>query len=252
MPATSAHAVRIPSPANTPTLPGALSAVLLAAFLASAQAAAAAPGPATARASAAKDPAAAAPAQPVVLRQQAIHIAYNEGDFDKVIAEIETFTKANRTYSRGDSIFIAKHLAVVHTANPATREKGKYYMYRLLEMVPSAELVDMFVSDEIDRIFDKVRKEFLARQRSFGVDSTRISLPERPAAREEPAVAAAPAEPAPSAPGKAGASGKAPTPFYKKRGFWMMTGAGLAAVGAVATYVHSQEEKTGKSIVIDK
>ncbi len=248
MPAPCATAVRVQSP----LLFAAFAAALLVSFPV---AAGAAPATASGKASEGKAPAAkgpaaaAAPAQPVMLRQQAIHIAYNEGDFDKVIAEIEAFTKANRTYSRADSIFIAKHLAVVHTANPSTREKGKYYMYRLLEMVPSAELVDMFVSDEIDRIFDKVRKEFLSRQQGFGVDSTQISLPERPSGKEEPAVAAAsaPAEPAPSASGKAG---KASTPFYKKRGFWMMTGAGLAAVGAVVTYVHSQEEGGGNTIVI--
>lgn len=241
MPAPSAPAVRFQSKV--------LFAALAAALFASVPGAAdAAPAAASGKASAARAPIAAAPAQPVVLRQQAIHIAYNEGDFDKVIAEIEIFTKANRTYSRADSIFIAKHLAVVHTANPSTREKGKYYMYRLLEMVPSAELVDMFVSDEIDRIFDRVRKEFLSRQQGFGVDSTQISLPERPSAKEEPAVAASvPAEPAPSASGKAG---KASAPFYKKRGFWMMTGAGLAAVGAVVTYVHSQEEGAGSTIII--
>ena len=189
------------------------------------------------------------PAAAVQLRQQAIHIAYNEGDFDKVTAEIEVFTKANKTYTRADSIFIAKHLAVVYTANPGTREKGKYYMYRLLEMVPSAELVDMFVSDEIDRIFDKVRKEFLARQESFGVDSTQMSIPAKRAGKEEPAVAAA--QPATSSQyAEATASPAGPPPFYKRKGFWMMTGAGVAATAAVVTYVHSQEEAGGKSFKI--
>jgi hypothetical protein len=192
--------------------------------------------------------------KPVELRQQAIHIAYNEGDFDKVVAEIETFTKANKTYTRADSIFIAKHLAVVYSANPNTREKGKYYMYRLLEMVPSAELVDMFVSDEIDRIFDKVRKEFLARQSAFGVDSTQMTLPAKAAGREGPAVAAS--QPASAQPGATESTAEAKpvssgTPFYKRKGFWMVTGAGVAAVGAVVTFVHTQEEGAGKSIVID-
>jgi hypothetical protein len=189
------------------------------------------------------------------LRQQAIHIFYNEGDFDKVVAEIDAFTAANKTYSRADSVFIAKHLAVVYSANPNTREKGKYFMYRLLEIVPSAELVDMFVSDEIDRIFDKVRKEFLARQKSFGVDSSQISIPEKPAGKSEPAVAAV--QPAPSAPSaEGGESGAAPAPagkpFYRKKGFWMITGAGVAAVGAVVAFVHLEgEEAEGKTISLD-
>jgi hypothetical protein len=212
---------------------------------------------------AALDAAAAAPSRSAIapvapgapLRQQAIHILYNEGDFDKVIAEIDAFTAANKTCSRADSIFIAKHLAVVYSANPNTREKGKYYMYRLLEMVPSAELVDMFVSDEIDRIFDKVRKEFLARQKSFGVDSTQMSIPEKPAGKTGPAVAAA--EPARQSQPTAGARTDADTapagkPFYKKTGFWMMTGAGVAAVGAVVTFVHLQgEEAEGKTYNLD-
>jgi hypothetical protein len=32
-------------------------------------------------------------------------------------------------------------LAVVDTASPKTREKGRYYMMRLLELVPSTKLV---------------------------------------------------------------------------------------------------------------
>jgi hypothetical protein len=60
-------------------------------------------------------------------------------------------------------------------------------------------------------------------------------------AAAEPAPAAKPAETAPAASG---------TPFYKKKGFWMMTGAGIAATAAVVTYVHNQEEGGGKRIEI--
>jgi hypothetical protein len=120
------------------------------------------------------------------LDQKKIHALYNNGDFDPVIEVLEGFMKRNKTYSHSDSVFIAKHLAVVYTANPGTRERGKYYMYRLLELMPSAKLVDMFVSDEVDRIFDKVREEFLVRQKHFGVDTTGLALPERPRGEEEP------------------------------------------------------------------
>lgn len=112
-----------------------------------------------------------------VLDQKRIHTEYNEGNFDRVIASLEAFIGRNETYSQEDSIFIAKHLAVVYSANPETREKGKYYMHRLLALLPSAKLIDMYVSDEIERIFDKVREEFVARQKAFGVDSSRISVP---------------------------------------------------------------------------
>lgn len=195
----------------------------------------------------------------VPLRQHIVHVAYNEGDFDKVLEEIESFTRANKTYERSDSIFIAKHLSVVYTANPDTREKGKYYMYRLLEMMPSAELVDMFVSDEIDRIFERVRREFLARQRAFGVDPSQIAMPGRPPRTDSSASASA-SGPSGAAPGASTVSSpaaspasatasqtlpdpKPPVPFWKRKGVWVAGGAGLAAAGALATYVHLNEEE---------
>ncbi|MBW8886279.1 MAG: hypothetical protein JF616_00870 [Fibrobacteres bacterium] len=197
-------------------------------------------------------PAAASAAQPApaqastgtVLDQKAIHNAYNEGDFEKVTKLIETFTKSNKTYSRGDSIFIAKHLAVVYSANPQTREKGKYYMYRLLEMMPSAELVDMFVSDEIDRIFEKVRKEFVARQKGFGVDSTQISSPEKPAtgsaAHTEQAAASQPAGPSKE---YQDATHQEKESFWKSKGMWVAGGVGLITAGTVV-YLISTSDNT--------
>ncbi|MDQ3003091.1 MAG: hypothetical protein M3Y08_17740 [Fibrobacterota bacterium] len=137
-----------------------------------------------------------APAQPEngipeSLDQARTHDLYNNGDFDPVVTVIESFVQRNKTYSQSDSIFIAKHLAVVYSANPATREKGKYYMFRLLELLPSAKLVDMYVSDEVDRIFDKVREEFIVRQNAFGVDVSR-SLPGRKGKAADPEPKAAP------------------------------------------------------------
>jgi hypothetical protein len=105
------------------------------------------------------------------LDQDRVHGFYNDGDFDHVVAIIDSFTHVNKTYSLSDSVFIAKHLSVVYTANPATREKGKGYMFRLLDLMPSAKIVDMFVSDEIDRIFDKVREEYVVRERNLGKSS---------------------------------------------------------------------------------
>lgn len=199
-------------------------------------------------------------ANAVLLDQKAIHDAYNEGDFDKVVGLIDVFNKANRTCSRADSITIAKHLAVVYSANPKTREKGRYYMYRLLEMMPSAELVDMFVSDEIDRIFDKVRREFLTRQKSFGIDSSRITLPENrapepsPGARAEPDAGAGPivyASPAGQGPSREFREADGKESFWKRNGFWIAGGVGLAVAGTAILFIYTQDEPTGRTIVID-
>jgi hypothetical protein len=179
----------------------------------------------------------------VPLNQKDIHTAYNEGDFDKVLSLIDQFNKANKTYSRSDSIFVAKHLAVVYSANPQTREKGKYFMYRLLEMMPSAELVDMFVSDEIDRIFDKVRKEFLVRQKGFGVDSAQISMPAK--ASTTPVASNAASTQVSSTPSRGS------QPFWKRNAFWIASGTGVAIAGAAVVFIYFQDEPApGKTISI--
>jgi hypothetical protein len=192
------------------------------------------------------------PASPDKLDQAGIHAAYNEGDFDKVVKIISDFTAKKPQTSRADSIFIAKHLAVVYSANPQTREKGKYYMYRMLEMMPSAELVDMFVSDEVDRIFERVRKEFMVRQQNFGVDSAQVALPNRP-------------QTGPQAGSQSGVQaaqpGVATTEPQKKKGkqegidpvwWWVAGGAVALGAGITAAIVMSQPEtEKGPNYVVD-
>jgi hypothetical protein len=187
---------------------------------------------------------AAAPA-PDKLDQKRIHADYNDGNFEKVIASLEGFMATHKSYSFEDSVFIAKHLAVVYTANPDTREKGKYYMYRLLAMLPSAKLVDMYVSDEIDRIFDKVREEFMTRQKSFGVDTAKVSIPAQSPSRENRDAAAArsaapaqgPARPRPEA--KEGGKPSSHKAVYLAAG-----GTALVALGVAAYFVFSDSPKT--------
>ncbi len=185
-----------------------------------------------------------------LFNQKDIHAAYNEGDFDKVILLIEEFNRANKSYSRADSIFISKHLAVVYSANPQTREKGKYFMYRLLEMMPSAELVDMFVSDEIDRIFDKVRKEFVSKQRGFGVDSSQISSPQKASTGSAAASTQTAAAQSPSGSG-ARSSRPEPDSYWKRNAFWIAGGTGVAIAGVAAVLIYySDSPPPTKTIAI--
>jgi hypothetical protein len=182
------------------------------------------------------------------LDQQRIHALYNDGDFDGVTQQIAAFRHQNAGFSRDDSIFIAKHLAVVYAAHPRSVGQGKYWMNELLKLMPAADLVGMYVSDEIDRIFESVRREFLARQRFFGIDPGQVALPGRPKAGDASAVsgpaldtAAAKApngSPGGDPPVAGSDSGKGPG---SKRPYWIAGGSALAAtaVGLTAFLVLS-------------
>lgn len=198
---------------------------------------------------------AAAPS-PDRLDQKKIHNEYNDGNFDRVTASLEGFMERHKSYSLEDSIFIAKHLAVVYSANPETREKGKYYMYRLLAMLPSAKLIDMYVSDEIDRIFDKVREEFLSRQKAFGVDTTKVSIPNQSPGRKNLEPMAAGPGPA-SEPDAAPASDQAKAAPKPKEGggikpvYLIAGGTAVVAVGLATYLIFSDDPKpTEKTYVV--
>jgi hypothetical protein len=175
-----------------------------------------------------------------VLDQKKIHGDYNEGNFEVVISALEAYLQRNNTYSRGDSVFIAKHLAVVYSANPATREKGKYYMNRLLELMPSAKLVDMYVSDEIDRIFDKVREEFLSRQRSFGVEGSMVVTPDKAPRNADEAGADNP--PSGELAGGSKPGKKSAKAGSSNSGYWIAAGTGVVAAGVLAYYLVTENE----------
>lgn len=98
------------------------------------------------------------------LDQAGIHKLYENGEFEKVIERIDSYRKSSLSYSHSDSAFIAKHLAVVYTANSQTVEVGKHWMYELLKLIPNADLAGMYVNEYIDHIFDKVKRELTARQ----------------------------------------------------------------------------------------
>ncbi|MBW8886281.1 MAG: hypothetical protein JF616_00880 [Fibrobacteres bacterium] len=88
-----------------------------------------------------------------------IHALYHDGEFERILRELEPYGKGQCACVKDDSIFAEKHLAVVLAAAPATRELGRYHMFRLLDLSPRADLLDMYVGDEVDAVFEKVRKE---------------------------------------------------------------------------------------------
>jgi hypothetical protein len=89
-----------------------------------------------------------------------VHKLYLDGEFDAAIAILEDNLKETRQYSHGDSVFIFKHLGVMYAAHYDTREKGKYYMHRLLLVEPTARIMDMYASDMIYMIFKNIKEEY--------------------------------------------------------------------------------------------
>ncbi len=90
----------------------------------------------------------------------AIHAMYLDGDFDKATVIIEKALNSKQPLHHGDSVFAFKHLGVMDAAQQSTREKGKYYMVQLLNLEPTAKILDMYASDMIYMIFKNIKEEF--------------------------------------------------------------------------------------------
>jgi hypothetical protein len=102
-----------------------------------------------------------------LLDTAAVRKLYMDGDFEVAIELLETGMMEIRPYSHDDSVFIFKHLGVMYAAKYETRERGKYFMHKLLLTEPTARIMDMYASDMIYMIFKNIQDEF---------DSTRGKL----------------------------------------------------------------------------
>ncbi|HLP42511.1 MAG TPA: hypothetical protein VK465_13465 [Fibrobacteria bacterium] len=94
------------------------------------------------------------------LDTSAVRKLYLDGDFDLAIDQLEMALKYDTSFSHQDSVFCFKHLGVMHAAKYETREKGKLYMHKLLEVEPTARILDMDASDMIYMIFKNIQDEY--------------------------------------------------------------------------------------------
>jgi hypothetical protein len=106
------------------------------------------------------------------LNRAKISKAYFEGDFDTVVEALESFRKVQPNLTREDKIYVYKYLSVIYAAKPETRAKAESFMYQLLKIMPSIELMDLYISDNIEAIFNSVRLRFEQQQHFTGSDST--------------------------------------------------------------------------------
>ena len=174
-----------------------------------------------------------------ILDKEKIHGYYRNGDFDKVILGLNGFLKSGKKCSPNDSAFLEKHLAVVYAANPTTRELGRYHMHKMLSINPNADLIDMFVGEEVDGVFEKVLKEFSLSQAKV-IDST---------ARKDPNPVPAPAQPRPPS-NRTLIATEENNPTWNQASTWIGGGAAIALVAASLFYSSMQKESSDKTYVV--
>jgi hypothetical protein len=174
------------------------------------------------------------------LDRAAIKHEYQDGNFESVTRRISDFQLHNTTYTRDDSLFIAKNLAVIYCSNPATREKGKYWMNQMLRITPTAHLLDMYVSEDIDHVFEKVRSEYLATHPTTASANT-------PTVK----TASPPSEIKPGFTNSRNTSNAQMESNHSSGTVWWWTGglAAMAAVGTVAYLVVSDNQSPTKATV---
>lgn len=98
------------------------------------------------------------------LDKPAISYSYFEGDFYRILPPLEAWRASRATKNREDSIFVYKYLSVIYAADSSTRNKAESYMVQLLKLMPTIELVDMYISDNIESIFKNVQEKYLKQQ----------------------------------------------------------------------------------------
>jgi hypothetical protein len=125
------------------------------------------------------------PAAADTLDAKAVHSEYAEGNFESVTQMLEGFRTGHGEYRRADSLLLARYLGVVYASHPDTREKGKYWLYKMLQIDPAANLVDLYVGGDVDRVFEKVRQEFIMRRNYRGINDTRLAEAVQRGAPEE-------------------------------------------------------------------
>jgi hypothetical protein len=175
--------------------------------------------------------------------------AYFEGEFWTVINALEAFRKSGMKTTREDSVYTFKYLSVVYAADPTTRKKAESYMYQLIKMMPTIDLIDLYISDNIESIFKKVKSDYEKLEKYHGSESNLQASHQDSSSMASPAAAAQAASVKPAAPAK-DATAKADYPTApekpasqegKKKAFkpWVPFALGGVAVAASAYLVLS-------------
>ncbi len=85
---------------------------------------------------------------------------YYEAEFEPVRAALEDFLARRNAPSREDRIFAFKYLSVIYASSEDTRNRAESYMYQLLRLDPDIDLIDLYISENIESIFNTVKNRF--------------------------------------------------------------------------------------------
>jgi len=100
------------------------------------------------------------------LDKDAISRAYFEGEFSRILPPLEAYRQSfPASATQDDSIFVYKYLSVIYAASPTTRNKGESCMVQLIKMKPAIELIDLYISDNIDAIFKGVKQNYFQQEK---------------------------------------------------------------------------------------
>lgn len=112
--------------------------------------------------------------KPAGLEYEKAKQAFLDGEFEALSKELEAFRLAFPKHEKKDSIIMSKFLGVIYAAHPNSREKAKFWFYRLVQVDEGADLLDLFVSEDVQNLFDKVRQEFAMRRGYRGVNDLQM------------------------------------------------------------------------------
>jgi hypothetical protein len=94
---------------------------------------------------------------------------YKDGDFEQLQDVLEAYVKQTKradTNSKNDEewVFAYKYLGVTYASDSASTSKAETYFHKLFSLAPNTEILDLYVSNRIQLVFDRVKREYQQRQ----------------------------------------------------------------------------------------
>ncbi len=99
------------------------------------------------------------------LDTEAVSAAYMDAEFESIKKGLENFLKRSGAAIAPEEKAIAfKYLGVIYGADERTVAKSETYFHLMLELAPNIQIIDMYPSDRVKAIFERVKIEFMAKK----------------------------------------------------------------------------------------